>query len=139
MAFNPDRVRPGSAPELVSSRNFEALQPILTKHKGAIDSLETAVASILSKLKSLAYPVIGGLYVKAGATSRLHDAVLVGGTVTVANTSVTANTRILLSRQTTGGTLGHLSYSISAGVGYTVTSSSGTETSTVTCFLMERV
>lgn len=136
--FNPSRVRHGEAPELVSARNFDDLKPILSEHKQAIEAHKGLLDSILSKVKSLAYPVIVGLYVKAGSTSRLHDAVLVAGSVVVANASVTANTRILLTRQTLGGTPGHLSYSISAGVGYTITSSSGTETSTVTVMLVER-
>lgn len=58
-------------------------------------------------------------------------ATLVGGTVTVNNTSVTANSRITLTVATPGGTQGHLSYSLSAGTSFTINSTSGTETSTV--------
>jgi hypothetical protein len=36
----------------------------------------------------------------------MGTATLVGGTIAVANTSVTANTRIFISRSTTGGTEG---------------------------------
>jgi hypothetical protein len=61
-------------------------------------------------------------------------ATLVGGTVTVNTTAITANSKVMLSRNTTGGTLGHLSApqaSRTAGTSFVINSSSGTETSTV--------
>jgi hypothetical protein len=65
-------------------------------------------------------------------------AVLVGGTVTVANTSVTANSRILLTSQVPGGTPGSLGVSArTAGTSFTITSSSALDTSTVAYLLME--
>lgn len=69
--------------------------------------------------------------------TRAGDATLVAGTVTIANTTVTANTRIMLSRKTAGGTLGNLTYTISAGVSFTINSSSGADTSTVSYMLVE--
>ena len=72
------------------------------------------------------------LSVHGGAvTDFAGSAVLVGGTVSVANTNIAANDLILLSRSTTGGTEGTLSYVISAGASFTITSSSGTDTSTI--------
>ena len=62
---------------------------------------------------------------------------LAAGTVTVANTSVTANTRVATFRQAAGGTLGHLSATVNAGVGFTVNSSSATDTSTIAWVLFE--
>lgn len=57
---------------------------------------------------------------------------LVGGTATVSDANVTANTRILLTSQSDGGTPGWLRVSArSAGVSFTITSSSATDTSTV--------
>lgn len=75
----------------------------------------------------------------SGGWEVLHaaDATLVAGTVTVANTTVTANTKVLLSRKTIGGTTGDLSYTVSAGVGFTINSSSATDTSTVSYMLAE--
>lgn len=73
----------------------------------------------------------------SGSVARMGTATLVGGTVTVANTSVGANTKIFLSRATTGGTTGQLSYTKSNGVSFTITSTSGTETSTVDWMLVE--
>ncbi|MBX9392276.1 hypothetical protein K4749_01345 [Streptomyces sp. TRM72054] len=78
-----------------------------------------------------------GLRIKEGANARMGVATLVAGTVTVSNTSVTANTRIILSRSTTGGTTGDLSYTVSAGTSFTINSSSGTDTSTVVWLLTE--
>lgn len=81
----------------------------------------------------------GGLAVSegGGATARMGVSTLAAGTVTVANTSVTAATRIQLTRSALGGTPGHLSYTVNAGVGFTITSSSNAETSTVTWLLVE--
>jgi hypothetical protein len=79
-----------------------------------------------------------GLRVKAGTNGRINMGnVLVAGTVTVANTSVTANTMISWNRVVSGGTLGQITITRSAGVGYTITSSSATETSTIDVMLTE--
>lgn len=78
-----------------------------------------------------------GLKVKEGSNARMGTATLVAGTVTVSNTSVTANTRIVLTRSTAGGTVGHLSYTISAGASFTINSSSASDTSTVNWLLAE--
>lgn len=73
-----------------------------------------------------------------GSNTHMGQAVLVGGTVTVSNTQVTANTRIFLSHANTSGTLGHLYVSGRvAGTSFTITSSSGTDTSTVNWLLIE--
>jgi hypothetical protein len=60
------------------------------------------------------------------------NATLVGGTIAVADTMVTANSIVVVSRKTAGGTpgTGH-TYTLSAGVGFTITSTSGTDTSVV--------
>lgn len=73
----------------------------------------------------------------SGSNKRCGTATLVGGTITVSNTTVTANTHIHVTRQASGGTLGHLSVSRSAGVSFTITSSSATDTSTVAWLLIE--
>ncbi|HEV2243549.1 MAG TPA: hypothetical protein VGR98_21060 [Streptosporangiaceae bacterium] len=78
-----------------------------------------------------------GLAVAEGVNAKQQTAVLVAGTVTVANTSITANSKLLLSRSTLGGTPGHLSYTTTAGVGYTINSSSATDTSTVVVEILE--
>ena len=78
------------------------------------------------------------LSLKDGSNKRMGQATLVGGTVVVSNTTITASTRIFLSRETLGGTAGHLAVSArSAGVSFTILSSSGTETSVVNWLLVE--
>lgn len=73
-----------------------------------------------------------------GSNKRMGTAILSGGTVTVSNTTVTANSRIFTSRQATGGTLGHLSIgTIVAGTSFVINSSSGTDTSTIAWILIE--
>ena len=63
---------------------------------------------------------------------RTGTVALVGGTATVADANVTANTIISLTSQVDGGTPGWLRVSArSAGVSFTITSSSATDTSTV--------
>lgn len=65
-------------------------------------------------------------------------ATLVGGTVDVTLASVTANTNIFLTCQVPGGTPGFLRVSArSAGVNFTILSSSGTDTSTVAYLVIE--
>ncbi|WP_406459722.1 hypothetical protein OH768_33620 [Streptomyces sp. NBC_01622] len=79
----------------------------------------------------------GGVAIKEGAGARMGVSTLVAGTVTVANASVTANTRVAPFRQAGGGALGHLSVTKNPGVGFTITSSSNTETSVVAWVLFE--
>ena len=64
-------------------------------------------------------------------------ATLVAGTVTVNYSKATNNTRIFVSRMASGGTLGHLSVSVTAGTSFTITSTSATDTSTVAYLVIE--
>ena len=79
-----------------------------------------------------------GLQIAEGSNAKQGTAVLVAGTVTVANTSVTANSRIFLTCQVPGGTPGFLRISArTAGTSFTILSSSGTDTSTVAYEIFE--
>lgn len=81
-----------------------------------------------------------GLQVKTGTNSKAGTAVLVAGTVTVANTSVTANSIIMLTSQVNGGTPGFLRVTAKTnGTSFVITSSSGTDTSTVAWFIVELI
>jgi hypothetical protein len=76
--------------------------------------------------------------IEDGSNKRMGLATLVGGTVTVSNTSVTASTRIFTSRQTAGGTLGHLSIgTVVASTSFVINSSSATDTSVIAWLLIE--
>jgi hypothetical protein len=80
----------------------------------------------------------GGIAIKEGANARMGVATLVAGTVTVANTSVTANTRIWLTTQDDAGTPGFLRISTrTPGTNFTILSSSNADTSTVAWMLVE--
>jgi heat shock protein HslJ len=67
-----------------------------------------------------------GLSIKAGANARIGTGTLVGGTLAIANTSCTANTRVFIqctdAKTGTGGVPGHLEAVVAAGVGFTVNS-----------------
>jgi len=79
-----------------------------------------------------------GLQVKTGTGAKAGNATLVAGTVTVTNTTVTANTVIYLTRKTASGTIGtSLSYTVSAGASFTINSQSILETSVISYFLVE--
>lgn len=78
-----------------------------------------------------------GIQIHGGAaTDSIGSATLVAGTVTIANTSLSASDRIFLSRSAIGGTAGNLTYTIIAGTSFTITSSSGTDTSTVSYLII---
>lgn len=80
----------------------------------------------------------GQLEIADGSNQNMGTAVLVGGTVTVNNTLVTANSRIFLTTQTPGGTPGAVYISARvAGTSFTITSTSGTDTSTVAWLIIE--
>lgn len=79
-----------------------------------------------------------GLRVKEGSNAKQGTAVLAAGTATVANTSVTATSRIFLTSQADGGTPGWLRVSARvAGTSFTITSSSASDTSTVAYEIFE--
>lgn len=65
-----------------------------------------------------------------GTNKPVGSGTLVAGTVTISNTLVTSSSIIILARTTSGGTTGTLSYTKNAGVGFTVSSTSNTDTST---------
>lgn len=68
----------------------------------------------------------------AAAAEAWGNATLVGGAVTVADTSITANSILVATRKTAGGTPGTgFTYTLNAGVGFTITSTSGTDTSVI--------
>ncbi len=80
----------------------------------------------------------GGLYVKEGGNATMGAATLVTGTVTVNTTKVGANSRIFLTGQGAGGTVGFLRVSARVnGTSFTILSSSATDTRSVAWLLVE--
>jgi hypothetical protein len=79
-----------------------------------------------------------GLEIAEGSNARMGIATLVGGAVVVSTTEVTANSRIFITSQVDGGTPGWLRISArSNGVSFTITSSSGSDTSQVAWMIVE--
>jgi hypothetical protein len=82
----------------------------------------------------------GGLRVAEGANAKQGTAVLAAGTVTVANTSVTANSRIFVTLVTLGTVTVPSAYGVSArvvGTSFTILASVNTDTSTVAYEIVE--
>lgn len=80
----------------------------------------------------------GGLNIREGSNARLGVATLVAGTVTVNTNQISANSRVFLTAQNTGGTPGALRISARvAGTSFTITSTSGTDTSQVAWMIVE--
>ena len=79
----------------------------------------------------------GGFKIKEQANGRAGQATLVGGTVTVSNTSVTSATRVRYWVSTAGGTQGFLSYTKVNSTSFTINSTSASETSVVDWELVE--
>ncbi len=107
---------------------------------GATDTqMSRTAASTLGLNSDFAITLAGkGLKIKEGSNAKMGTSTLVAGTVTVATTAVTANSRVFLTVQTAGGTQGHLRVSArTAGTSFTITSTSASETSTVAWLLVE--
>jgi hypothetical protein len=82
----------------------------------------------------------GGLKVAEGANAKQGIATLAAGTVTVANTSVTANSRILLTVQSLGTVAVPSGYCVSArtpGTSFTILASAPTDTSVIAWEIFE--
>lgn len=76
--------------------------------------------------------------VASGTNQRAGNAVLVGGTVTVSNTTITSNSIVLLTRKTSGGTIGTaVTYTLNAGTSFTINSDNILDTSTFSYMLIE--
>ena len=80
-----------------------------------------------------------GVAVAEGTNAKQNGGVvLAAGTNTVANTSVTANSRIFVTSQATGGTVGGENVSArTAGTSFTITSTNAADTSTVAYEMFE--
>jgi hypothetical protein len=119
------------APDVIANRNFGGLSSVLEAAFGLVEGwMEDLEKSILTKAQ-----ILGMIRQRTGSFDMGN--VLVAGTVTVSNTSVTANTMFSWNRVVSGGTLGDITITRSAGVGYTITSSSASETSTIDVMLIE--
>lgn len=76
--------------------------------------------------------------ISTGAAPIAGNAALVGGTVTVTTTAAVTASKILLTRKTSGGTIGMaVNYTINTGVSFTITSDNILDTSTYTWVIVQ--
>lgn len=79
-----------------------------------------------------------GMGISDVKSARVGSAVLVGGTIAVLDVKIKNSSKIFLCCNVTGGTVGFLYISArSEGVSFTITSSSGTDTSTVSYLIID--
>jgi hypothetical protein len=131
---------------------FQASENFTNTTHGTTISLQTTAPGTTTRVErlkvdvnvtvgtgNLAFATAGmGLQYKSGANARAGNVTLVGGTVTVPNANVTANTIVTLTRKTPGGTIGDLSYEITAApAGFKINSASSGDTSVVSFQLIE--
>lgn len=91
----------------------------------------TTAQSYTERLRINSSGITIGSTGSAIASIKRSSVTLVAGTATVSDTATTANTVVLMSVITPGGTVGTLDYDVSAGSSYTINSSSATDTSTI--------
>jgi hypothetical protein len=97
--------------------------------------------SVLGTDSNFAIATAGaGLKIKEGANAKMGVIALVGGTIVVNTTAVTATSRIFLTSQAPGGTPGWLQVSARVvGTSFTILSSNALDTSTVAWLIIEIV
>jgi len=106
----------------------------LISHANANVQLDWYTANLLKvPSANVAIQTAGdGLQIKEGTNAKQGTATLVAGTVTVNDTAVTSNSRIFLTTQSPGGTVGTPYVSArTAGTSFTITSTSSSDTSTI--------
>lgn len=102
---------------------------------------QSASSIVLSQAGSQSFSVVGaGLIFKSGTNARTGTGTLVGGTLAVANTSITANSQVFV-QDTGGGVIANIGTlyvaSQTASTGFTVTSSNAIDTSTFRYWIFE--
>lgn len=107
----------------------------ITATAGAVNagtSITATLGNITATNGNLVLGTAGNkLVIATGANASVGtSAAMSGGAVTVATTASSATAKIFYSRATTGGTPGDVSITAQDGTGFTLTSTSGTETST---------
>lgn len=100
----------------------------------------TAPATERGRINDTGFVLAVGKYLSftSGTNQRAGNLTLIGGTLTVNNTTVSANTIVILTRKTSGGTPGvQVTYTLIAATSFTVTSDNVLDTSTFSYLLIE--
>lgn len=123
----------GTGAGAVSSLIFQTPTAIATGTTAQTQATRVTITSA-----SMALATALPLAFNSGTNQRAGNTTLVGGTVTVSNATVTANTCVILTRKTSGGTIGtSITYTLSAGASFTITSDNILDTSTFSYMLIE--
>lgn len=98
----------------------------------------TIAAALVTSAQDFRLALTKGIQIAEGSNASSGQATLVGGTVVVSTTKVTASSRIQLTTNVVGGTAGFLVVSArTAGVSFTILSSNGADTSQVAWVIIE--
>lgn len=113
--------------------------PTVTSISGTHTGLRVRLGNVLFDNANVTLGTAGnGVLIKTGSNATAGTGTLVGGTLTVNTTKTTASSMIFLTSQSDGGAPGFLRITArSAGTSFTVTSSSGTDTSTFAWWILE--
>jgi hypothetical protein len=128
---------------VAATTNYPAVPSLMTDvvfmpEFAVLDANVTVTGPILAESGLDVNTAGQGLSVAEGSNCKQGTAILASGSAVVQNTSVTSSSRIFLTSQSDGGTPGFLRVSTrTAGVSFTITSSSGSDTSTVAYELIE--
>ncbi len=118
----------GTSPTITATGTSPNESLVATVGGTGVLSLACNTTTAVAKLLSIA----------SGTNQRAGNLTLVGGTLTVNNTTVTANTLLLLTHKTSGGTPGvQITYTVIAATSFTVNSDNALDTSTFSYFLLE--
>lgn len=128
---------------VILSKNDSSVLTEIARFCGRDQSVGIGVTEPLDRLHISGNIRLGAagnkINIKSGANASIGSATLVAGTVTVNTTAISANSIVFLTRTTSGGTVGTLDYTVSAGVSFTINSSSATDTSTVGYIIIDAV
>lgn len=135
MGFYPSSGSQTVSGDLIVNGTITASGTISTTDLGTI----IASGGLNAGVGSVDVPEAGaGLRVKEGTNCKQGTATMVSGSATVANTAVTANSRIILGYATPGSNVGiPFCSSITAGTGFTITSSTSDDDSTYSYEIFE--
>lgn len=112
----------------VASTNITITNNYAARFNGQVLATDNVVISTAGK----------GIFVKEGTNGQSGTATLIGtGAAVVANTTITATSRIFPVGVTTAGAPGYLTITKNPGVGFTIQSSSPTDTRVVDYFIIQ--
>lgn len=135
ITFSTVNNAPTTWPTLSASTNSNGSVMIARiVYNGEMQQTNSAGTNVFGNAQNI---FTNGVSFAAGTNKRAGSATLVGGTVTVNNTSVVASDLLMLTRKTSGGTIGTaITYTLSAGTSFTITSDNVLDTSTFSWMLV---